>query len=84
MTNCEFCFTILYAKRCNVKCRFTFCKTRDRLYPLLLPRQTGCLCLQSVYLLKGGQNMAEVQLKNIKKVYPFVSGEQKKEQEEKS
>ena len=28
--------------------------------------------------------MAEVQLKNIKKVYPFISGEQKKGKKKKS
>ena len=32
----------------------------------------------------GAENMATVQLKNIKKVYPFVSGEQKKSKKKKA
>ena len=40
-------------------------------------QQAEALCAESV-------NMAEVQLKNIKKVYPFISGEQKKSKKKKA
>ena len=40
-------------------------------------QQAEALCAESV-------NMAEVQLKNIKKVYPFISGEQKKNKKKKA
>ena len=40
-------------------------------------RQAEALCAEL-------RNMAEVILKNIKKVYPFVSGEQKKSKKKKA